>query len=513
MRRVLAVLSSVAVGFGVLVGVAAPARAADLGTVTVSYSSFVYSVSPEALDGAVGDTFTLANTLTSGDDDPLYYVSLMNDSGAVSLSGTSCVLSTSCKVLDLFSGSATGLFTVTSTGTVNVMRVYNGGAASQLGTITIGGSASGPTDPALVYPTLNLNANGGTCSGTMQFTKYNGQNGTVTLPTGDTCTREGYTLAGWARTADATSSAFAAGSTVPIGDESFALYAVWRPDGVQVTYDANVGANDVCLASGIPTDVRTSTSVVPVGSATATSAPCTPGDMVLAGWALTGDGAVAVQPEGALPADWTSGSSHRLYAKWKVTYGVSITSAPTSMAPNSSATITVSTKINDAPGPYVVVGVIATGSVSLEDTPVSPFAFSAFNLGMAVDGTATFPIYSRAAGTGTVTVAYGNVTSRVTIPVVEPVTKSITLTGERTTVSGKPGIRLDGATEGFAAGDMVVPWFRFPGQTEYSQGSARPAIDGRGKVVWERKTGKKFYAYLTSEDGSVTSNRVIIPAK
>jgi hypothetical protein len=30
--------------------------------------------------------------------------------------------------------------------------------------------------------------------------------------------------------------------------------------------------------------------------------------------------------------------------------------------------------------------------------------------------------------------------------------------------------------------------------------------------MWSRKTGKKFYAYVTSDDGAVQSNRVIIPA-
>jgi len=32
------------------------------------------------------------------------------------------------------------------------------------------------------------------------------------------------------------------------------------------------------------------------------------------------------------------------------------------------------------------------------------------------------------------------------------------------------------------------------------------------EFTWQRKTGKKFYAYVTSDDGAVQSNRVIIPA-
>ena len=89
--------------------------------------------------------------------------------------------------------------------------------------------------------------------------------------------------------------------------------------------------------------------------------------------------------------------------------------------------------------------------------------------------------------------------------------KSISIVGSRTTVSGKPGISIVGVTTGFDNGKTVIPYFRFPGETTYTEGSARPVITD-GEFVWERKTGKKFYAYVTSDDGAVMSNRVIIPA-
>jgi hypothetical protein len=92
-----------------------------------------------------------------------------------------------------------------------------------------------------------------------------------------------------------------------------------------------------------------------------------------------------------------------------------------------------------------------------------------------------------------------------------PATKSITITGSRTTVSGKPGIEIDGVTVGFENGKTVVPYFRFPGETSYTEGSARPVITDSA-FMWQRKTGKKFYAYVTSDDGAVQSNRVIIAA-
>ena len=92
-----------------------------------------------------------------------------------------------------------------------------------------------------------------------------------------------------------------------------------------------------------------------------------------------------------------------------------------------------------------------------------------------------------------------------------PTDKWITITGSRTTVSGKPGIRIDGVVTGIDNGKTVIPYFRFPGETTFAEGTARPVISD-GSFTWQRKTGKKFYAYVTSDDGVVKSNRVIIPA-
>ena len=93
----------------------------------------------------------------------------------------------------------------------------------------------------------------------------------------------------------------------------------------------------------------------------------------------------------------------------------------------------------------------------------------------------------------------------------QPTDKKIAITGSRTTVSGKPGIKIEGVTNGFDNGATVKPYFRFPGETAYTEGTARPVITD-GEFTWQRKTGKKFYAYVTSDDGQVQSNRVIIAA-
>ncbi|MEY3340356.1 MAG: hypothetical protein RLZZ269_267, partial [Actinomycetota bacterium] len=91
-------------------------------------------------------------------------------------------------------------------------------------------------------------------------------------------------------------------------------------------------------------------------------------------------------------------------------------------------------------------------------------------------------------------------------------TKSITIVCERTTVSGKPGVRCEGYATGLADGSTVVPFLRFPGESSYTRGSARPIVASDGTFEWSRKTGKKAYVYFTTEDGTVQSNRAIVGA-
>ena len=105
----------------------------------------------------------------------------------------------------------------------------------------------------------------------------------------------------------------------------------------------------------------------------------------------------------------------------------------------------------------------------------------------------------------------GQVSTGSIPPPEKQVTKTITITCGRTTVSGKPGIECNGITEGFTSGETFVPYLKFPGQTEYTPVSARPEVDAKGNIYWSRKTGKKAYVYFTSSDGTVVSNRMIIP--
>ena len=93
-----------------------------------------------------------------------------------------------------------------------------------------------------------------------------------------------------------------------------------------------------------------------------------------------------------------------------------------------------------------------------------------------------------------------------------PVSPSITITGTRGEVRGKPGVVVTGTTTGFGMGAILRPWIRFPGQTSYTQGTASILVDVQGGFTWDRRTGKTIYIVIRSEDGTVESNRLILRA-
>jgi hypothetical protein len=211
--------------------------------------------------------------------------------------------------------------------------------------------------------------------------------------------------------------------------------------------------------------------------------------------------------------------------------GYTLAVSPEKQTLKAGAVSSVTVKVTDAfgnPVPDVAVVALSSGSALLAGYAESILMFA------DPAGTGTVPVIAApAAGTATITArwpadtrvwaqqpgyvipaGFPTPTTSVQAQVVveKPVERTIIITGERTTVSGKPGITVTGITTGFAPGALVKPYFRFPGETSYTEGSARPEVDASGEFSWSRKTGKKFYAYVVSEDGLVQSNRVIIPA-
>ena len=92
-----------------------------------------------------------------------------------------------------------------------------------------------------------------------------------------------------------------------------------------------------------------------------------------------------------------------------------------------------------------------------------------------------------------------------------PVATSILITGSRGEVRGRPGVIVTGTSTGLGMGAIVRPMVKFPGQTSYTQGTASILVDEAGDFTWQRRTSKKTYVYVKTEDGTARSNRVIIP--
>lgn len=419
-RAALALLSAALIVAGLLVGApTASAASASPSSVTVSGASSPFSLSSSALTAQVGDTFSITNSAGNAG-------SFISVKGSLTRSRDSTDCSATSPYCTLGNGNS-DTYTIDALGTVEVY-VYPGGALGALiGTITIGSgtdTSATSTDPALVYPTVTFDPLGGTCTVPLSITNENGSNSTYTMPTGDQCTRANYRLVGWMNAAPDADGRPRAGTTtygpsfVANLTDSLTLYAEWAPASgkVKVRYDANVGTDAECLADGVNQTARpqqTEFTLVDIGSASATSAPCTPPGHILAGWARSGN-RDNFDAGGALPSN-LNGTTVTLYAKW-------------------------------------------------------------------------------------------------TVPP-RPAEKTITINGERGTVKGKPGITVEGVTTGFSEGDKVVPYIKFPGQTSYSEGIARPTVDAEGEFSWQRKTGKKIYVYVEIEGSDVRSNRVVIPAK
>lgn len=311
MRRLFAVLSSVALVVGLTTLAASPASAAATpAIVTVGDSAGSSTLSAAMVIGQIGDTFVIVDG-TSGGTNGFF---IRNSSGSVSKPpGISCATGISCIVDNGLSLT----LTINGYGSLDVKA--NGKFTTTL-TISSGGSSVAPASV-----TLSFDANGGSCSAN-PMTKTGFAGATYVLPTAVECTRANYSLAGWAFSRDASEPATpntGAGATVNFV-VSETMYAVWTPDGVEVTYDANIAVANQCLSKGTNLATAASRKSTPVVRASpiilATSAPCNPAntDLKLVGWATSGNGdsigGVNTAGEPVIPR----GTKVTLYAIWQV---------------------------------------------------------------------------------------------------------------------------------------------------------------------------------------------------
>lgn len=90
----------------------------------------------------------------------------------------------------------------------------------------------------------------------------------------------------------------------------------------------------------------------------------------------------------------------------------------------------------------------------------------------------------------------------------EPVEKSIVITGTRAQIDGRSGARAVGETTGLT-GATLQARVHLSGEVDYYDGSRRTVAQD-GSFTWQRFTNKKVYVYFRTLDGKVRSNRIVI---
>ena len=255
-------------------------------------------VSPATITGEVGDTFTVDNAAAS--------------SGACTFASIAGVVSATNLAGFTLAAGQSSLLTIVGAGSFLVTP--QGGSAVTM-TVVIG------VPVAVPEYTISFDANGGTCSAGAAPVVGVATDWYV-MPSGEDCQRRNYKLEGWGTSPSASSAAFGPGAPGQFAEDE-TLYAVWQPEGVEITFDANVGVDQPCLTSAglrVPLNERTTTISwgIDEGFQLPTSAPCTPWGHSLVGWAKSGNGPVLFGPgefNGTLGL--AAGTSITLYAIWR----------------------------------------------------------------------------------------------------------------------------------------------------------------------------------------------------
>lgn len=296
-RKVLVLLASLGFLLGLTSVPASASGSASPAVISVD-CDLSNGVSTATITGEIGDTFTVDNTAAS--TGACTFALIAGVVSATNLSGS-----------NLAAGQSSVL-TILGPGSFNVTP--QGGSAVTM-TVVIG------VPVAVPEYTISFDANRGTCNAVGASVTGVATDWYV-MPSGADCQRRNYQLMGWATSPGATSAAFGPGAPGQFAEDE-TLYAVWQPEGVEITFDANVGVDQPCLNSAgrpIPIDEQTTTISwgIDEGFQLPTNAPCTPLGHSLVGWAKSGNGPVLFGPgefNGTLGL--ASGTSITLYAVWR----------------------------------------------------------------------------------------------------------------------------------------------------------------------------------------------------
>lgn len=277
------------------------------------------------------------------------------------------------------------------------------------------------------------------------------------------------------------------------GAASTAVVLSLTPDAADITVDDTTVVSVEFGGSTVPASSMTRTGnsfafSVPSGSGTvAVTVNLNGGNAVsLGSWVYPADPppppAPAVPPSAPLDAAATAGDGSATVT-WK--------------APTTSGSFAI-TQYQVASNPLGAGCLVAAPALTCEVT------------GLANGTEYTFEVRALSgAGWG----PYSTRSNAVTPVGPEPTEPTITITGTRGDVRGKSGVIVSGATTGFEMGAILRPWFRVPGQSGYSEGAAEILVDASGEFTWQRRTGKKMYIVVRSEDGAIKSNRIVVAAR
>lgn len=210
--------------------------------------------------------------------------------------------------------------------------------------------------------TVSYNANGGTGAPGSQTKTYN-----VSLSLSSTVPlRTGYTFVGWSTSSSATSAQYAAGGAYN-ANSSVTLYAVWRANQYNISYNANGGI-------GAPSpQTKTHGSALTLSS----TKPTWEGHSFL-GWSTSSTATTATYTAGG---SYTSNSAATLYAVWKTnTYTVSYdanggTGAPASQTKTYDVLLKLSTSIPSKDGYSFVGWTSISGGTAVEYNPGDYFSY------------------------------------------------------------------------------------------------------------------------------------------
>lgn len=94
-----------------------------------------------------------------------------------------------------------------------------------------------------------------------------------------------------------------------------------------------------------------------------------------------------------------------------------------------------------------------------------------------------------------------------------PASPALSISGTRGQVGGRSGVVVSGTSVGLGSDAILRPWFRFPGQASYIRGEASILVSADGTFAWQRRTSKTMYVVVKSDESSVASNRIVVPAR